>query len=156
MLPDPWYSSILPQKCMKFTDSKSQRKFRYFRWCSCNLFNCYKQINGKNLFLYIFEPESSFHHVFPTESIGINILDTIHTRNIIFHIVMNKFHEQIQWTGAAGYIKFLFFSAWSSISSAKMMLGLCLPSCYNQGYLHLLLTILINKCIKRPLFGRKN
>ena len=78
---------------------------------------------------------------------------TIHTQNIIFHIVINKFHELIQWTGAAVYKKFLFF--------CLIMNFICenyasINGKHNQGYLHLLLTILINKCIKRSLFGRKN
>ena len=78
---------------------------------------------------------------------------TIHTQYIIFHIFTNKFHEKIQWTGAAGYIKFLFFCL---IINFLCENDAWVNEKHNQEYLHLLLTILINKCIKRSLFGRKN
>ena len=76
-----------------------------------------------------------------------------HIRNIIFHIFIDKFHEQIQWTGAAGYIKFLFFCL---IINFLCENDASINGKHNKGYFHLLLTILINKCIKRSLFGRKN
>ena len=143
----------LATECMKLIDLQSQRKFRHFRWNSCNLFNCYEQINGKNLFFCIFLAWKFFSSRFFHEVDWNQCSITIHTRNIIFLIVINKFHEQIQWTGAARYIKFLFFCL---IINFLCENDASINGKHNQGYLHLLLTILIKKCIKRSLLGRKN
>ena len=89
---------------MKLIDLQLQRKFKYFRWSLCNLFNCDEQINGKNLFFYIFGPESSSHHVFPRSRLESMFYYNPYPEYNFWH-----FYEQSQWIGAAGYIKFLFF-----------------------------------------------
>ena len=95
VLPASWYSSILPQKCMKLIDLQSQRKFRYFRWSSCNPFNCYKQINKKNLFFYIFEPKSSFHHIFPRSR-----LESMFYHNPYPKYNFSYYYKQISWSNS--------------------------------------------------------